>query len=627
MVLSGLLVPAAGAAVLGLAGLGLSARRFVTRPARGGPVSDPAECPALPRIVHAYRSPLRVAVLLLVAGAVVELASPWPLKLAVDNAVGRQPLPDWLSFLAGLSPAQLIGAAALAGVLLVASGGLLGYLASFLLGGAAERVGGDLRVAAFAAVHRAPARFHDGHPSGDLVSRLLTDVGRYQDSLVARFETLLPESLTLLGMLAVLFAVDVQLALAALIVVPLLALYAARMRPRIRAAQRVARDRAGELSAEATDVVRNVRAVQVFGARSPETERFRAVSDRSVGAALHALDVSARYSPLADLVLAAGSGLLLWLGALRVLEGRLSIGTLLVVLAYSASLYQPVRSLSRLSSTLAKGAASRDRLIELFAAGYRAPVPVSLAVPSRPVGVELCEVTFGYRPDRPVLRGLDLHVLPGEFVAIMGPTGGGKSTLLSLVLRNYEPERGVVELGGLDTRRLEPDAVPALVSVVPQEAWLLDRSLADNIALGRPGASRAEIEAAGAQALVDEFARGLPEGYDTRVGEAGALLSGGQRRRVALARALLRDAPVLLLDEPTVGLDAAAERKVREAIRRARRGRTVLLVTHDAQLAALADRVVHLLDGRVDEEPLPSAEPMTPPRRLVAVPDHLAGGR
>jgi ATP-binding cassette, subfamily B, bacterial len=537
----------------------------------------------------------------------LDLARPWPLKVAVDNAIGGRPLGVPLAFLDQLGPVGLAAVAALGGIALVGVGALVGYLITYLTSATAERVGADLRESLFGRLLQLGLPFHDRHRSGDLVTRLTGDVARVEDSMVAWFTVLVPEVLTLVGMVVVVLAVDLTLGLAALAVAPPLALVVALRRRRIRAVQRASRDADAALAGEATEVLRNVRVVQAF-TREPEAHtRFSGRSRGAVRAALDAMDLEARWSPVADLLLAAGGGLVLWLGVTAVSGGRMTLGTLLVVLAYLSSLYGPIRALARLARTLAQGAASRDRILEVLDSGEvvpEAPDPVPAAPPRR--GIALRGVWFAYAEGAPVLRHLDLEVAAGERVCVVGPTGAGKSTLLSLLLRFYDPGAGAVELDGVDLRRLELASLRRQLALVPQDPWILDGTVADNLALGRPGATPEELEAAARAALLNDVIDRLPDGWSTQVGEGGVRLSGGQRRRLALARAILRDASVLLLDEPTSGLDAASERAALDALDRAAEGRTALAVSHRLGLAARADRVVVLDGGRVVEQGPPA---------------------
>lgn len=560
------------------------------------------------RFLRPYRGALGVAAGLTLAETVLDLARPWPLKLVVDNAIGGQPLGGILSPLDDLGPAALAGVAALVTLALVGIGAVVGYLITYLSGAAAERVGADLREAVFGRLLHLSLPFHDRHRSGDLVTRLTGDVARVEDSLVAWLTTLVPEVLTLAGMAVILLAVDRVMGLAALAVAPPLALVVALRRRRIRQAQRVSRDASAQLASDATEMLRNVRAVQAFTRERETHDLFQGRSRGALRAVVGAMDLEARYSPLADMLLAAGSGLVLWLGVVAVTSGRITVGTLLVVLSYLGGLYGPIRSLARLARTIARGAASRERVLEVLAS--REVVPSSPAAPlARPLrrGMVMRGVGFAYPDGPPVLRGVDLEIEAGQRLCVVGPSGAGKSTLLALLLRFYDPGDGAIELDGADLRDLDLDSLRRQIALVPQDPWMLDGSIASNIAFGRPSAGEAEIALAARVALIDEFAERLPGGYATPVGEGGVRLSGGQRRRVALARAILRDASVLLLDEPTSGLDAASERAVLRALEKAARGRTVITVSHRLALANGADRVVVLEGGRVVEQGPPSS--------------------
>jgi len=551
-----------------------------------------------------YRLPLLLAGTLVLVETALDLARPWPLLIAVDHAIAHRGLHvNGVPALDRLDPLALGGLAAALIVGLASISALIGYLTSYLTAAAAERIGADVRAELHASMLRLPPRFHDRNRTGDLTTRLTSDVGRVQDMLVAWLSSLLPRGLTLAGMLVVLFLVDPVMAAAGLAVMPPLALLAIARRRRVRAAQHDYRGHQGALASHLTEVVRSVRLIQAFGAEAQAQHSFAARNRHALQSSLRVLDLGARYGPLADVLLAVGAGLVLWLGVARVISGRMTVGVLLVVLSYLASMYGPVRSLTALASTFAKGAASRERIQEILAVPERVPDRHGA---HRLVGVEteiaFRDVHFAYRPDAPVLSGLDLVVPVGATVCLMGRNGAGKSTLLYLLLRFYEPDRGAIEVDGRDLRDLQLRSLRERIALVPQEPWIIDGSISDNVALGKAGATPAEIREASRLALVDEFAEALPDGYGTVVGEAGALLSGGQRRRLAIARALLRKAPILLLDEPTSGLDTESEARVLAAVRRSARGRTVIIVTHRRDLAAAADRVVVLEQGRIKAE-------------------------
>ncbi|MFC6157359.1 ABC transporter ATP-binding protein [Kribbella jiaozuonensis] len=560
-------------------------------------VAGPAARPELPALAAAS------GLVVLRVGAV--LLRPWPLALAVDHAL--RPTASGSGVGSGIwaSPVAVLVLAAVASVLLSAVVGLLDMASLRTVEGAAERIGASLRADMFQRTMTRSLRWHDRMRSGELVSRLTTDVGRLLDAVVAVTTSFLPDAVMLAGVLALLVAFDPQLALIGLTVAPVLAVLAVRQRRRIRAAQHAARTESGRLAGATTDLLRNVRAVQAFGRIDRAAAIFGTRNRAVLDVELRAIDVDARWTPMADIVLAIGTALVLVVGGRHVLTGSLSVGELLVVLAYLRDLYSPVRGLTRLSVVLAKAGASAVRVREVLDCDEA----VEDRYDARPAprlrsGVRFEQVSFGYEPGRPVLDHFDLDITAGETACLLGPSGIGKSTTLHLLLRLYDVDAGRILIDGVDLRDCDQRSLRDRFAFVPQDPWLLDATVAENIAFGNQNATRAGVVAAGRTALVDEFADRLPFGYDTPLGEGGVRLSGGQRRRVALARAAVSPAPMVLLDEPTASLDPVSAGTVIQAIRAMTTGpsrRTVLMVTHDRDLAAIADRVVtldHDLAGR-----------------------------
>lgn len=554
------------------------------------------------RFARPYRGPLLVGSAMTMTMVAIELAAPWPLALVIDSAIGGQPVPTQLGVLEAATPMQIVLIAAAASVALTALAGIAGYLVAYLNGGAQARIGADLRSAVFARLQGASTRFHDRHRTGDLLARLSTDVSYVEDMLVAWFETALPEVITIVGVFIIVVLIDPMLALLALAIVPVLIWWARRAHHAVRTAELDARSASGSMLDRAGDSLRHVRAVQVFSRQESEAEAFTIKSDRAASSQLAAVERSARLSPFAEILLAAGTAAVLVVGAQRVLSGTLTVGVLLVLLAYIGQLYGPIESLSLLVMTMGRGAASRGRLIELLASERE--VTQSRRARPAPTGeltVQARNVTFGYEADVPVLRRLSFTVRPSEIVCIVGSTGAGKSSILSLLVRLFDPDGGTITLGGVDIRRLTLQSLRERIAFVPQDLWILDGTIAENIEFGRFGASRDQVEQAGRAALVDEFVDKLPHGYDSVVGDEGTSLSGGQRRRIAVARALIRDAPVIVLDEPTAGLDAESASSVWDSIASVGPGRTILVVTHDLDLAQRADRI-YVVDGGRNRE-------------------------
>ena len=582
------------------------------------------------------RGIVALVVWLMLLDTALALAAPWPLMLVVDHGLSHHPYPAWLSGLAGISSVQLAFVAAAAGLLLLTTSATAGYLVTFLMGAVGERVTVRLRVRIVGHVLRAAPHRVAAYPLGELTSRVGTDAGLVADTVVGITETVIPDLTVLAGMIAITAVLDWRLTLVVLGVIPLYALTALLRNRSLRGAQQEARARSGDLAAIAADLLARIPAIHVFDHADAEAGRYGRAGARSASASIAALDASARYSPLTDSLPGLGLAAALIAGTIEVTSGRRTVGGLLVLLAYLSSLTAPVRSLARLSTTIAAGTASRERVAELLSlpclqpdaskvpspvgrpqarrAGSPAPARRGALRPGLGLPVGLTSVAFAHRAGQPVLAGVNLHVGAGELLCITGPSGGGKSTLLSLLVRLADPQAGLITIGGHDIARLSLAQLRQTVTLVPQDPWLHTGTIADNISYGRPGASHGEILAAAESAGVASFADALRDGYDTPVGEHGRQLSGGQQRRIAIARALLRDTPVLLLDEPTTGLDPVTESCLVTELLAAARGKTVILVTHQARLSAMADRVVTLDQGRI----APAGSPVTVPSGAAA---------
>jgi ABC-type multidrug transport system fused ATPase/permease subunit len=390
----------------------------------------------------------------------ITLLRPWPLALAVDHALGGKPLSGPLGFLAGMEPARLLLLAAAATVVLTTVDGLLDMATLRTAEGAAERIGTALRATMFERAMTRSLRWHDRMRSGELVSRLTTDVGRVMDGIVALTTSFLPDAVMLIGVLVLLLVFDPGLLAIGLAVVPLLAWLAVRQRARIRAAQQDARAESGRLAGASTDLLRNVRAVQAFGRIDYATEQFGRRNDQVLDVELRAIRVDARWTPVADVLLAVGAALVLVVGGMYVLNGSMTIGELLVVTAYLRNLYSPVRGLTRLSAVLAKAGASASRVQEVLdcdeAVTDRAGAWIA---PPLVEDVRFENVAFRYEPGQPVLHDFTLRIAAGETVCLIGPSGVGKSTVLHLLLRLYEVDSGRVLIDGVDVRHCEQLAV------------------------------------------------------------------------------------------------------------------------------------------------------------------------
>ena len=556
-----------------------------------------------------HRGLLAVVSIVTLLETALDLLAPWPLKLLVDNVVGGGRPPPWLSPVVGTGWLRIAITAGLATVLITAASAVCTYVAVRFVRVAGERIAGTLRERVFTRLLELDLRFHEGHRSSELVTRLTGDVTRVEEALTAWADVLVPQTLTLLGMALVLFVVSPPLAIVSALVAPPLAGLTVARRRRVQRAEQGARSEVGVLAAYMGDVLGNIRAVTAFSEQRRSRTRFQALNSSVTRAAEHASVVEARFTPVADVILAAGTGSVLCVGAVQVKAGHLTLGTLLVLLTYVGLMYAPIRSLARLGSVFARGAAGRQRLAEVLDSPHVLPAPsLPLRIPSSGrcgLPIEFRGVSFRYERDRPILSGLDLLIPSGQFVCLVGRSGAGKTTLLSLAVRLYDPDLGSVHIGGVDVRDCAIEDVRSRMALVPQDTWLLDASLLDNVRWGSPHATAEQVHATLLMCGLGPLVARLPGGLDSQLGDRGHRLSGGERRRLAIARALLRDCPILLLDEPMSGLDAHSEAQVADTLRLVGRDRTVVMVTHQMSLARTADLVVVINEGVVAETGAP----------------------
>ena len=552
---------------------------------------------AVLRSLRGYLRPYRSALLVGVALAVLEvgasLALPWPLQVIVDRVVPAG---------ASAHPSLLLAfaLAALLGIALVVS--LADYWSTRLLSSAGLWIANDLRHAVFSKLQRLSLGFHGRHQVGDLSSRVTADVDRSQDLLVQLLAVLFPNALLVVGMFAVMLAVAPLLTVVAVLVSPLMVVAVVRSTRALKETARRARKADGQVAAATTEALGAMPVIQTFSLEQHQQRRFALLSETSLLHGLEAVRLQARFSPFVDLTSVLSTAVVLWVGIRQVRAGELSLGVLLVFLSYLGSLYKPVKAIARLATTISKGAAAAERVLELLQSEPDvAESRTAVRAPRFRGEIAFEDVRFSYGRER-VLEGLDLRISAGETLALVGRTGAGKSTVAAMLARLVDPDEGTVRIDGYDVRDLTLASLRGQVSFVLQDTMLLRGTLRENIAWGRPGAREGEIERAARLALVDEFAAQFPLGLDTPLGERGVDLSGGQRQRVAIARAILRDAPILVLDEPTSALDPISEGKLVGALENLPAGRTTLLIAHRMTTIRGADRICVLADGRIVED-------------------------
>ena len=539
--------------------------------------------------------------LALMSEVVFRVLEPWPMKIVVDSVLSS------LGTSTGYAPASVLGlvacGAGLVGIVFMRA--LCNYLATVSFALAGSRTAIALRARAFRHVAGLSQQFHARNRSADTVQRLVSDIARMQDVAVTAGLPLAANVLTLLVMVVVMIVLDPLLALVVVAAVAVFLVTSSGSSKRITTASRRTRKSEGQLANTAQEALATIKVVQAYGLEELILDRFIGANLTSLRTGVRSLRLAARLERSTDVLVGAATALVMVGGGLRVLQGAMTPGDLVLFTTYLRTTMKPLRDMAKYTGRIARATASGERVADLMAV---VPDIVSPASPL-PLGrvrgrIDFDGVVTRYDGDE-VLHGISLTVEPGEHVALVGPSGSGKSTLVSLVVRALDPVAGEVRLDGLPLPALDLGELRASVSVLHQDAVLLTGTIRDNIRMGRPGATDADVEAAARRAGAHDFIVSLPGGYDAPVGERGDTLSGGQRQRVAIARALLRDTPVVILDEATTGLDPAARALVLDAVDRLARGRTTLIVTHDADVAVRADRVVWIEDGRVvlDDSP------------------------
>jgi ABC-type multidrug transport system fused ATPase/permease subunit len=534
--------------------------------------------------------------LVLLAATAVTLLQPWPLKLVVDSVLGDVTPPALLPL---TSRSALLVALCLAMVALQLVVGALTALGTTLLVSVGLRLVFRLRCILFAHVEKLSLAFHDATTVGDSLYRVTWDSYAAQTLVNAAIVPAFTATLTLLGIGAVMLTRDWALTLAACaIAAPLFFLIRRLDRP-LTAHSLEVHARESDVSTRVQETLGAIRAVQAFGREEEEHARFARHAAESLRANLRLTVLQSAAQALVGLLMAAGTAGVVWIAAQRALQGRLTAGDVVLIVSYLVMLYKPLETLAYIAVAVQGGAAGARRVFALLdATPDVADAPGALPVPGRARGhVVFHDVSFAYRQGEPVLRDVSLELRPGETLALVGSSGAGKSTLASLLLRFYDPTAGRVTLDGTDLRALTLASLREQIAVVLQEPVLFAATIAENIAYGRPDATVDQIEAAARAAGAHEFITALPEGYATRIGERGATLSGGERQRLSIARAFVKDAPVLVLDEPTSALDAQTEHALVAALERLMRHRTTLIIAHRLSTVRGADRIAVMSDG------------------------------
>src|SRR3989442_2946320 len=538
---------------------------------------------------------IALALLLMLGDAGMDLLKPWPLKVTFDVILRQRTQ-------AGKTLHLLIGVSTLV-VTIALFEGLLKCLSALCLNRAGRTIVFDLRAALFDHLHRVSLQFHSRRPTGDLITRFISDIRSFRDALTDSLAEVLTNVFFLIGMSAVLLWLDWRLTLVIIGSAPLLSYAFLRYGFQIKERSQAERKREGALASVVHETLGTIRLTHVFNREEEVRQRFQVESAASLESGLAATMAGERFSWVVNVLDGLVTAAILGYGTQRVIEGAITPGTLIVFLNYTRNFYKPLKTVVKHTTRITRVTAQMERVVELLDVKEGVTdLPGARPAPRLQGCIEFRNVSFAYESGRPVLKGVSLTLPAGQVTAIVGPTGTGKTTLISLLPRLYDPSEGAVLIDGHDIREWTLQSLRAQISAVLQESVLLQTSIAENITYGRASASFRDIVAAAKAANAHDFIMALPEGYDTEVGERGETLSGGQRQRIAIARAMIRNAPILILDEPLAGLDAASAATVMEALERLMRGKTVILITHDLSIAQRADQVVVLADGQVVQQ-------------------------
>lgn len=540
----------------------------------------------------------------------MSLAGPWPLKIILDNVVGSHHLPGWFDhFVASLTSElgpgkmKIAAVAAIGAILIAVIGSLASYIDNYYTESVGQWVAHDLRMRTYHHLQRLSLAYYDSHQTGVLLSTITDDIQTIQSFASSATLGILVDLLTIIGMLGLMFWLQWDFALVAVGITPFLLLFVSRFKRAVKKATREVRHRQADIVAVVQQGLESVRVVKAFGRQDLEQEELNEASRATVDAALRARRVKSMLSPVVTVTVALCTAFVLWRGASLVLIGTMTAGALTVFLSYLTKFFKPVQDLAKMTNSIAQAAVGVERIQAILETDSSICESPTAREPGAIRGdISFDHVAFGYKKDEPVLLDVSFTVKQGELVGIVGTTGGGKSTVVSLIPRFYDATAGCVCIDDVDVREYKLLPLRSQIGFVLQDTVLFRGTIRDNIAYGRPGATQKEIEEAAQLANADEFISRMPHGYDTLVGERGLTLSGGQRQRIGIARAIIRNTPILILDEPTAALDTESERLVIEALERLMKGRTVITIAHRLSTIRDADKIIVLKAGVVAEQ-------------------------
>ncbi|HBB33750.1 MAG TPA: protein tyrosine phosphatase [Cyanobacteria bacterium UBA8803] len=567
--------------------------------------------PGIDRIVQKFWPEIRkqgfllaVSSFGLVVEIVAQLLEPWPLKFIFDHIIvaDARAISLQIPMLKGANPMVLLTVFTLAIVGATALRAAAAYIGLVGMSLAATRIVTDIRAKLYAHIQRLSLSFHNQAKSGDLITRVTSDTDRLREVMVTAALPLLVNSLTLVGMVGVMFWLNWELALIGITIFPLFLISTVRITKRIHSLARQQRKREGAMAATAAEAIGAIEVVQALSLEGMLESRFSRQNQKSLEEGARTQQLSAGLQRTIELLVAIATALVLWRGVQLVLQKAATPGDLLVFITYLKTAFKPTRQLAKYTAQIAKAIACGERIIDLLdTVPDIQDLRGAIEAPPFQGAVRFCNVSFAYNPAKGILQNLNFEVQPGQRVALVGPSGGGKSTLVSLLLRLYDPLEGQILIDEHDLREYKLESLRRQISIVLQDSVLFATTVRDNIAYGSLGATDPQIFAAARLANAHDFIMALPQGYDTILGERGATLSGGQRQRIAIARAAVRKAPIVILDEPTVGLDNENEQAVTEALERLTQNCTTFLITHDLTTSQQADQILYIEGGKILE--------------------------
>jgi subfamily B ATP-binding cassette protein MsbA len=558
-------------------------------------------------LIRPYRGSLLGILLAMLVETAMSLATPWPLKIIIDNVVGHHKMSPWLAdlfrpWMDGKHQLHIAAVAAGAYVVIAAVGALASYIDNYYTESVGQYVAHDLRMRTFHHLQRLSLGYYNTHQTGPLLSTITTDIQTIQGFASSSTLNILIDMLTIVCMLALMFWLNWDFTLIAVGVTPFLLLFVSRFKKAVKKATHQVRKEQADIVAVVQQALEEMQAVKAFGRQDLEQEELREVSHATVDAALKARSIKALLSPVVTITVAVCTAIVLWRGAYLILADTMTVGALTVYLSYLSKFFKPVKDLATTTNAIAQAAVGVDRIRAILDTDTILPEKLNALTPPPFRGeVTFDHVAFAYDVKDPVLTDVNFTIKPGQLVGIVGPTGSGKSTVVSMIPRFYDPTKGAVKIDGFDLRDLTIKGLREQIGYVLQDTALFHGTIAENIAFGRPGASREEIVKAAELANAHEFISKMTQGYDTMVGERGSTLSGGQRQRIGIARVMVRNNPILLLDEPTAALDSESEKLVIEALERLMKGRTVITIAHRLTTIRDADQIIVISNGVVAE--------------------------